>query len=198
MRDPNRTSALRGRDSFGVHVGVLLSVVLVWASCITAAEDSPFGDDRSFLAPMSQAARDRLDLLNLIGFYSHLADGLHTELFGEFFTDEAVFTIAPFEAGADSPEPIVWRTRAEIVAALRPRHEAFRQGRVQRRHFLTNPIVWQQTGESARVSAYLQLVSSTDGGPSSIVGTGRYQGLAVKTKRGWRMAEWTIYSDQRR
>jgi hypothetical protein len=67
---------------------------------------------------------------------------------------------------------------------------------VQRRHFLSNPIVWQQTATSARVAVYLQLMNTTQGGVATTVGTGRYEGRAVKTERGWRMAEWTIYSDQ--
>lgn len=140
---------------------------------------------------------DRADLLNLIGLYSHLADALETERWAEVFTQDASFTIHPPGSTGDAGAPIVWRGRDEIVAAMAPRHAGFREGRVQRRHFLTNPIVWEQTANSARIAAYLQLVSTTDGAAAELVGTARYEGRAVKTRGGWRVAEWVVYSDQR-
>ena len=141
-------------------------------------------------------SRDRLAILNLIHFYSHLADGLQTDLFGHFFSENAVFAIVPYGADPDDPQWIMGKSRAEIVDSLRPRHAAFRGEKVQRRHFLTNPIIWEQTRESARVGVYLQLHSITRGGASELVGTGRYEGRAIKTPHGWRISEWTIYSDQ--
>jgi hypothetical protein len=161
----------------------------------SAAEES-IPDPAAWLPREGIDLQDRAAILDLIHVYSHLADGLHTELFGQFFTEDAVFSVVGPGVQAKSAARILGRSRPAIVAALRPRHSAFRREKVQRRHFLTNPIVWDQTKESARVAVYLQLVSVEKGGPPKIIGTGRYEGRAVQTPEGWRMAEWTIHSDQ--
>jgi 3-phenylpropionate/cinnamic acid dioxygenase small subunit len=172
--------------------------VAVAGGAAAAADDAPaFGGVASEFDPSHTDATDRADLLNLIGFYSHLADGLDTELWAEFFTEDATFSIVPYAAAGAAPARTVWQGRAAIIAAMKPRHERFRRTGVQRRHFLSNPIVWQQTATSARVAVYLQLMSTTQGAAATSVGTGRYEGRAVKTERGWRMAEWTLYSDQK-
>ncbi len=156
----------------------------------------PFANFPAVLDQPRADLRDRLELLNLIGFYSHLADGLHTELFGHFFAESAVFSIVPYGAAPGAKAQTIATGRAAIVESLRPRHAAFRRDGIQRRHFLTNPIVWDQTDDSARVGVSLQLVTIRQGGRAEIVGTGRYEGRAIKTLAGWRMAEWTIFSDQ--
>ena len=156
----------------------------------------PFRDFPAALDQPRADLRDRLELLNLIGFYSHLADGLHTERFGHLFTESAVFSIVPRGASPDAAPQIIATGRHAIVESLRARHAGFRRDGIQRRHFLTNPIVWDQTDDSARIGVYLQLVTIRQGGPARVVGTGRYEGRAVKTLEGWRMAEWTIFSDQ--
>jgi hypothetical protein len=171
-------------------MGTMLSVPTVHA------EEGPFGDFGAALGPSAVEVQDRLALLNLIGSYSHLADGLHTAYWGEFFSEDAVFSIVPFAARGEPSERIEWKGREEILAAIGPRHRSHRRDGVQRRHFLTNPIVWDQTARAARVAVYLQLLSTTDGRPAVLVGTGRYEGRAVKTEGRWRMAEWTIYTDQ--
>ncbi|MBW2497290.1 MAG: nuclear transport factor 2 family protein [Deltaproteobacteria bacterium] len=176
-------------------LGVALFGLLSGAAA--SAGEARVGDLEAALGPSQPDARDRAEILNLVALYSHLADGLETDLWGRFFTEDALFRIHPPTAHPDvAPDPIVWRGRAAIVAAIRPRHEAFRRRREQRRHFITNPIVWHQTEASARVAAYLQLVSSIDGGPARMIGTGRYEGRVIRTHAGWRMAEWTIHSDQ--
>jgi hypothetical protein len=196
MWDTNRGSSTAGRRAPSI-LFILVLVAIFGASGANSAEnDAPFGDIRLALGSPAGDVQDRIELLNLIHFYSHLADGLHTELFGQFFTEDAVFTIVPFATHAKPSAPIVWKGRSGILDAMRPRHDSFREEHVQRRHFLTNPIVWQQAARDARVAVYLQLMSSRDGGPSISIGTGRYEGRAIKTEDGWRMAEWTIYSDQ--
>lgn len=157
---------------------------------------APFGDFPAALDQPEANLRDRVEILNLIGFYSHLADGLHTERFGHFFTESAVFSIVPPDNPPEAPARVIAVGRRAIVDSLRARHAAFRRERIQRRHFLTNPIVWDQTADSARVGVYLQLSSIAQAGTAEVIGTGRYEGRAVKTPEGWRMAEWTIFSDQ--
>ncbi len=165
----------------------------------SADQSDPFADFGKTLgsAPSGPTAvSDRLAILNLIHFYSHVFDGLHTERFGEFFTEDATFLVVPAGAAPSSPPQTMGIGRKAIVATVSARHAMFREQGVQRRHFLTNPVVWDQSDSHARVAVYLQLRTSTRGGPSVIVGTGRYEGRAVKTAEGWRMAEWTIFSDQ--
>ena len=179
--------------------GVLLALLLLVGTSGESRAGELAEPFESFPAALSQSGvdlQDRLELLNLIHFYSHLADGLYTDRFGEFFTKDAVFSVVPYGASVGAPAQILGKSRSAIVQSLRARHEAFRRDHIQRRHFLTNPIVWDQTDRSARVAVYLQLQSIAQGGPPSLVATGRYEGRAVKTLEGWRMAQWTIYSDQ--
>lgn len=139
---------------------------------------------------------DRLDILNLLQVYSHAADGLHTELFGQAFTEDAVFSVVAFGVDMATKPQALGRGREGIVKALAERHRAFSAAKIQRRHFLTNPIVWNQTESGAEVSVYLQLRSSQKGEPSKLIATGRYQGRVLKTSAGWRISEWTLFSDQ--
>jgi hypothetical protein len=191
------------RSTFGNRLTLYGIIILLVAGPLAsprtphAAGDGLFGDLPLALTQPGFDLRDRLEILNLIHFYSHLADGLHTELFGKFFTEDARFSIIPFGVSDPSARQFIGRSRAEIVASMRPRHAAFRRDGIQRRHFLTNPIIWEQTDRSARVAVYLQLQSISQGGPPALVATGRYEGRAVKTLEGWRIAEWTIHSDQK-
>lgn len=187
----------RLRRLIGCGALVILLTGLHVPGAAAAQEEPPFDDFPQALSQPGIDIQDRLEILNLIHFYSHLADGLHTELFGEFFSEDAVFEIVPHGAKPGEPRQIMGKSRAAIVESLRTRHDTFRRENVQRRHFLTNPIVWDQTDKSARVAVYLQLHSIVNGGPPTLVATGRYEGRAVKSLHGWRMAEWTIYSDQR-
>ena len=153
-------------------------------------------DIASVLSEQAFNVRDRLAILNLLHVYSHAADGLHTDLYGEMFTEDALFNIVPPEASAESQAQTMGRGRAAIVEGLAARHEAFRAAKTQRRHFLTNPIIWNQTEKSAEVSVYLQLRSTAIGEASALIATGRYQGRVQKTAAGWRIASWTIFTDQ--
>lgn len=188
-----RTFTARSKS---VGAGLTLTLAMLGLQAIADPAENTFDGFPAALSQPEADPRDRLEILNLIHVYSHLADGLHTELFGEFFTEDASFEIVQYDAKPDDPKQVM-KSRAEIVESMRPRHALFRQEKMQRRHFLTNPIVWDQTQKSARVAVYLQLHSITDGGPPGIVATGRYEGRAVKTAQGWRMAEWRIFSDQR-
>lgn len=179
--------------SFRITVSLLLCLQL---GATSAPKTSPFGDLAQVFNPPNIESEDRLAILNLIHAYSHLADGLHTEEFAKFFTPDGIFEIVSYGDGGKSLRQRVGTGRSEIVAAMQPRHAEFRNKGIQRRHFLTNPVVWEQTDDRARVSVYLQLHSSERGGPSKLVATGRYEGVAIKTLEGWRMAEWTILSDQ--
>lgn len=173
----------------------LLLALLILAIPLSGIASDP-ADIKATLSAEDFEVRDRLEILNLLQAYSHAADGLHTELFGEAFTEDAVFSIAPYIGGAEAPLQTMGRGRTAIVAALSDRHDAFRKAGTQRRHFLTNPIVWKQTETTAEVSVYLQLRASTQGSASKLVATGRYQGRVRKTAAGWRISEWTFFSDQ--
>ncbi len=193
------STLVRKRFPFAQSLVIAVALVLCGIGESRATADQappPFDDFPKALQQPGIDPEDRLAMLNLIHFYSHLADGLHTELFGDFFTKDAVFALVPYGASSSDPKQIIGEGRAAIIESLRPRHALFRRDKIQRRHFLTNPIVWDQTDERARVSVYLQLQSIAQGGSPTLVATGRYEGRAVKTLQGWRMAEWTIYSDQ--
>lgn len=151
--------------------------------------------DRASIASPDDAVQ-RAALLQLLALYAQLADARETDRWAMFFTEHGTFTIVPFSDGGAAPAEFVLRGRSAILDSLRAQHGSLRERGVQRRHLLTNPVVWELTRSSARLAVTLQLVESRAGSAPILVGTGRYDGRAVHSEEGWRMAEWTLHSDQ--
>jgi 3-phenylpropionate/cinnamic acid dioxygenase small subunit len=150
-------------------------------------------DLSELLGTRSFPMEDRLAILQLISLYSHLVDDFDVTQWGDLFTEDARFEIA---FAADRPEnAAVWQGRKAILEVIAPRQSNFRAQGIQRRHYLTNPVVHHQGADSARVMVYLMLASVPPGGGMEIEGTGRYDGLVVKTSDGWRIRDWVLTAD---
>ena len=150
-------------------------------------------DLSSLLDPGTGTLEDRVAILQLISLYSHLVDDFSQLLWGDLFTDDASFEIR-FARGEPESASVI-DGRQSILDAILPRHAKFREHGIQRRHYLTNPVVADQGPDSARVMAYLMLISTSPDRGMEVVGTGRYDGLVVKTPAGWRIQKWYMTAD---
>ncbi len=150
-------------------------------------------DLSSLLDAGTGSLEDRVAILQLISLYSHLVDDFSPVLWGDLFTDDARFEIRFARGGPESAS--VMDGRQSILDLILPRQARFREQGIQRRHYLTNPAVADQLADSARVMAYLMLVSSSPDRGMEVVGTGRYDGLVVKTPAGWRIQQWCMTAD---
>ena len=113
---------------------------------------------------------DRVAILQLISLYSHLVDDFSQLLWGDLFTEDASFEIRFARGGPESHSVI--DGKQSILDMILPRHAKFREQGIQRRHYLTNPAVAEQLSDSARVMAYLMLVSTSPDRGMEVVGTG--------------------------
>ena len=147
----------------------------------------------SLLDPPAGRLEDRLAILQLISLYSHLVDDISQLLWGELFTDDAKFEIQSARGGPENAMLI--DGKASILDLIVPRHEKFRAQGIQRRHYLTNPAVVDLLADSARVMVYLMLVSTSPERGMEVAGTGRYDGLVVRTPAGWRIQHWSLTTD---
>lgn len=148
---------------------------------------------RILLEPGTGSVADRVAILQLLSLYAHLYDDFEIETWGTLFTEDATFDVAYTGGGPQSR--LRWQGREGIVEALSPRRAGYRAEGIQRRHYLTSPIVYQLTADSARVTAHLLLGSISLAGVFQPEGSGRYDGRVVKTPSGWRIKEWTFTPD---
>ncbi len=133
-------------------------------------------------------------IVQLLAAYAQYADARDPERFGALFTEDGIFRVRATPDGDASA--VLLRGRDAIVSMLGRQHAALRERGAQRRHLLTNPLVWDASVDQARVAVSLLLVETVDGGLPVLVGAGRYDGRLVRTVAGWRIAEWTLSSDQ--
>lgn len=185
-----------------VHCASLLATALIFV-CLAGVVNGAQAEERSLrpstgqvlLTPGEGSAKDRLAILDLLSLYSHLYDDYETETWGLLFTDDATFEIAYVGSGPESRS--VWKGRSEIVESLKPRRENFRKQGIARHHYLSNPLVYELSENSARVAAHLLLAAVSPDGQIEFETSGRYDGRVVKTPMGWRIQSWRFTPDGR-
>lgn len=208
------------KQGIGTALSWLVLFVLAGgvAGGVRIAGASPSEAEASFEAGSLDATRglaagtgevaDRGEILQLLSLYAHLFDEVGAEAWSELFVEDAIFEIAFAEAEAEADagagKPVTpggsriasrWIGRAAILEVMGPRRAYFETKGVQRRHYLSNPVVYDLEAESARVAVYLMLVSIDAEGTLEIVGTGRYKGRVVKSPGGWRIEHWRLEAD---
>lgn len=132
---------------------------------------------------------DRLEILNLIGAYSHYYDEGDFEAWASLFRDDAIFTFTgAVEATFSGKERLL-----QIPSAYR---EALARGE-QGRHYLTNITVLEQTEREASVAALALLSGIGADGKLSYYSPGRYTGTLVACDDGsWRISQWQLHLDR--
>lgn len=136
---------------------------------------------------------DHVAILQLLNLYSHLVDDFEVEAWSQLFTRDARFEIRFARGG--SGQASVLEGRDAIRDLIFARQATFRAANMQRRHYLTNPVIFEHASASARVMTYLQLANIHPERGLEIEGTGRYDGVVSKTAAGWRIALWRLTAD---
>ena len=127
---------------------------------------------------------DRLEILNLIASYGHHFDSGRVDEWVGLFTSSATFgstvagNLGPSFSGAEDFQVLADRAKEWLDAG------------VQRRHNLNNVVIFDQTVDTASVSAYLILLTTADGQDLEVVATGRYDGELVKVDGNWKIDKW--------
>jgi len=134
---------------------------------------------------------DRLAILELIGRYSHTADGSDPEAYAGVFTADGVF-----HGRAGQPDEIILKGRDKLRAF---HHRAMQQRTArQTRHHQSTTIFLELTAVRALTRTYLLTTAGSLGDSPPMTGlTSIYEDEMIKTLEGWRIAYRKIYPDVR-
>ena len=150
-------------------------------------------EGQELLTPGTGSVADRLAILELLSLYAHLYDDYETETWATLFEKDGTFEISYLGGGPASRS--VWSGREEMLEARKSRREKFREQGIGRHHYLSNPLVYELSGDSARVAAHLLLAAVAPDGKIDFETSGRYDGRVVKTPGGWRIQSWRFTPD---
>ncbi|MFP6638965.1 MAG: nuclear transport factor 2 family protein [Myxococcota bacterium] len=179
----------------GLCAVALLTLFLLAGVTGARSEDTALRPSKGqvLLTPGKGSASDRIAILELLSLYAHLYDDYETETWGLLFADDATFEIAYVGGGPENR--LIWRGRSEIVESLKSRREKFRDQGIGRHHYLSNPLVYELSGDSARVASHLLLAAVAPDGQIEFETSGRYDGRVIKTPGGWRIQSWRFTPD---
>jgi hypothetical protein len=136
--------------------------------------------------PMSMSGFDRLEIVDLVGRWSHAADGNEQAALDRVMTPDAVLEIAERNA-----PPKTFKGLDAIWAHLGG--GSARQREI-RRHVRNTVIVEDGAGRATARSYYM--VTSGDRPPKlALLATGLYTDTVVRTAEGWRISHRTIEPD---
>ena len=129
--------------------------------------------------------QDRLEILEVLGWYADHWDNSRPDKWLELFTDDVVLIEHParFEG-------------KEHLKKSAERNKMFREKGMQRRRFITAVVFNELTPKTARITANVLLANTTNREKFEVIGTGLYEGRLVKTPAGWKIAEWTANLDR--
>jgi uncharacterized protein (TIGR02246 family) len=133
-------------------------------------------------------AEDRLEILDLIGRYSHGADGNDPTAYANVFTDDGVF-----QGRSGQPDEIIYRGRDQILAFAAGVIGG--RGSRQTRHNQSTKIFLELTANKARTRTYLMTTTASEGTPPMVGLTSVYEDEIVRTDKGWRIKYRKIYPD---
>ena len=136
--------------------------------------------------PMSLSGFDRLEIVDLVGRWSHAADGDERAALERVMTPDAVLEIAERNAPPQRLEGLdaIW---AHVAGGGAREREI-------RRHVRNTVIVEEKDGQATARSYYM--VSAGDRPPKlALLATGLYTDRVVRTRAGWRISHRTIEPD---
>ncbi|WP_116364369.1 nuclear transport factor 2 family protein [Parahaliea mediterranea] len=126
-------------------------------------------------------------IANLMADYAWFADQRDTEAVSKLFVEQGVLKVPVVNQTMEGPAQV-----SSFFSKTWAPLEAMGQ---QRRHVITNIRPYDVQGDQARVRAYMTVLGSTKGGPSSIKLQGYYEAEVVDTPEGWRFRALTIQVD---
>ena len=132
---------------------------------------------------------DKLEILDLIGRYSHAADGDDPEAYAGVFTEDGVF-----HGRAEQPDEIIIKGRDKIKRFHS--NVVARRGESQTRHHQSTTVFVEITDTCALTRTYLMTTTVFKDRPGVQVGlTSVYEDEMVATSSGWRIKYRKIYPD---
>jgi len=131
---------------------------------------------------------DKLEILDLIGRYSHGADGTIASDYADVFTDDGVF-----QGRTGQPDESQYRGREQILAFVASVHA--RRGNRQGRHHQSATIFLELTPDRAMTRTYLMTTAVAPGLAPQVGLTSIYEDDIVRTDKGWRIKFRKIYPD---
>ena len=131
---------------------------------------------------------DKLEILDLIGRYSHAADGVNPEAYADVFTEDGVF-----HGRAGQPDELILRGRDKLLAFHRRAIE--QRGARQTRHHQSTTIFLEASDNRAITRTYLLTTTTAQGVWPQVGLTSIYEDKMVKTPEGWRIRYRKIYPD---
>jgi ketosteroid isomerase-like protein len=135
------------------------------------------------------AADDKLEIMDLIGSYSHAFDGGDTAVIPELFTDEGVLL-----ERNQKKDIMAGKGLEKIIAFF---HQQIKErGQNQPRHHVRNTIFVEFTDSQALTRSYF-LKTNVDGPgkPAVVLATGVFEDAFIKTDKGWRIKKRTVIYD---
>jgi uncharacterized protein (TIGR02246 family) len=133
--------------------------------------------------------KDKLEILDLIGRYSHAADGDDPEKYADLFTSDGIF-----HGRAGQPDEIILKGRDK----LKKFHSNVvkRRGETRTRHHQSTTIFLELNKTRALTRTYLMTTTRVKDLPEVQVGlTSVYEDEMVNTPSGWRIKYRLIYPD---
>lgn len=132
---------------------------------------------------------DKLEILDLIGRYSHAADGDDPENYANVFTDDGIF-----HGRAGQPDEIILEGRDKLKKFHS--NAVKRRGDSQTRHHQSTTIFLEISETRALTRTYLMTTNRVKNRPEFLVGlTSVYEDEMVSTSSGWRIKYRKIYPD---
>jgi hypothetical protein len=131
---------------------------------------------------------DKLEILDLIGRYSHAADGSSPEAYADVFTEDGVF-----HGRAGQPDELILRGRDKLLAFHRRAMQ--QRGTRQTRHHQSTTIFLEIGDDRAITRTYLLTTTAAQGVLPQMGLTSIYEDEMLKTAEGWRIKYRKIYPD---
>jgi hypothetical protein len=136
-----------------------------------------------------QEVADKLEILDLIGRYSHAADGEDPQNYADVFTRDGIF-----HGRAGQPDEIIVRGRDKIIRFMQM--ALSRRGNTQTRHHQSTTFFVAISPTQAITRTYLLTTTLFRDTATLQVGlTSIYEDEMVATPAGWRIRYRKIYPD---
>jgi ketosteroid isomerase-like protein len=135
----------------------------------------------------------RQPILDLIYAYSTTYDRNDMPGWLNLFTEDAVWA---WYAGPDYQLTLQLNGVQEMETFFAPRRADLEAQGIQPRHYQTNTVFLEMSGNTAKTRTYILITWKYDSAPAAqIQFTGYYEDTFVKTPDGWKFKERVLFSD---
>ena len=143
--------------------------------------------------PLTVAAEDQRQILDLISAYSYTYDAKDLEGYLALYTQDCVWELVP--RGAATPT-VRAANRDELRALVTPRLAMLQQQGIQSRHYQTNTVLTARADGQVEGRTMLHLVRQAPGEKPYTLMTGIYSDVFVRSDGSWKIAKRTLLIDQ--